>query len=104
MIRKRVLFVAVAAITFGSLIYIGTIPEDEMPRTLRDFRPEHTWLIVASASGLILWLWSLYDWGMRRMRGTSKFAWLMILLFTAIVGSVAYFIFVGLREEPQQSS
>lgn len=99
MTKKRIIFVFLTVLAFGSLLYVGTIPDDEMPRKLRDFRPEHAWIIVASASGLILWLWSLYDWGMRKMRGTSKFVWLMILLLTAILGSIAYFILVGLRAE-----
>lgn len=81
--KKFAFFLLLTTLMLGSLI-IGSIifSDADMPRQLREFRPKHVWLVVAPTSGIILWLWALYDWGMRTMDGKRKFLWLMILIFT----------------------
>ena len=98
--KKIAFFLLLTTLMLGSLGIASILFSNaDMPQTLREFRPKHVWLVVGPASGIILWFWALYDWGMRKMDGIRKFMWLMILIFTMGFGSIVYFIFLGLRRE-----
>jgi len=98
--KKITFFVFLTTLMLGSLFIASVMFSNaDMPQKLRDFRAEHVWLILGPASGIVLWLWSLYDWGMRKMDGVRKFVWLMILILTMGFGSIVYFIFLGLRKQ-----
>jgi hypothetical protein len=66
MTKKTVAFLALTVIMLGSLYYAtATITDAGTPRTLKEFKPEHIWLVIGSATGIFLWFWALYDWGMK---------------------------------------
>ena len=97
---KKIVFLVLTALMFGSLFYGFTrFSNADLPSKLKDFRPEHAWLIVAPTSGMVLWIWALYDWGTRKLAGMVKFIWLIILIITLYFGALVYFICVGLKED-----
>jgi hypothetical protein len=100
MVTRLILFLVLTALLLGSLLYVAAmIPNAELPQTLAEFRLRHFALVVAPISGIILWFWALYDWGMRRLDRLRKLVWLVILIFTMGFGAIAYFISFGFREE-----
>ena len=66
-------------------------------------------VVLADAGGIILapvlllvlafWLWMLVDCASREKEGSTKIAWLLIILFVGVIGAPLYFF---LRRLPRQ--
>lgn len=54
------------------------------------------WLIglVLSVAGFIFWILMLVDCVKRRMDSNEKIVWVLILVFTNIIGALAYYFMV----------
>ena len=83
---------------YGSLAYgFSLFSNADLPRTTREFRFAHVWLVLSPTAGIVLWLWALYDWGTRRLETGRKLMWLFILILTLYFGATVYFLIVGLK-------
>ncbi|HEY2328626.1 MAG TPA: PLD nuclease N-terminal domain-containing protein [Verrucomicrobiae bacterium] len=49
--------------------------------------------------GLVFWVWMLIDCASNEKEGSTKIAWLLIILFVVVIGAPLYFF---LRKMPRQ--
>jgi uncharacterized membrane protein len=55
--------------------------------------------LIPMLLGIAFWLWMLVDCANRETEGSTKLAWLLIILFVGVIGAPLYF---SLRKLPRQ--
>lgn len=51
----------------------------------------HFPMFILYILGLIFWIWMLVDCIQRRMDGTQKIIWVLVIIFLNVLGAIIYF-------------